>query len=131
MLAAAETMRAWTDEDLAAFLRGERELLLRASTRANQRRSMPSHNIVELAIRMRTDFENMESREKGLEYLAGLELSRADLRRLVLELDLPMTHADNMERLRNRIVESLIGYRLRSQAIRGTTRSPDTDADSV
>jgi hypothetical protein len=83
---------------------------------------MPQRNVLELAAKMRVDFEQMETREEGAEYLARLELGRDDLRRVVSALDLPMTHADNMERLRNRIVESLIGYRLRSRAIRGTPR---------
>jgi hypothetical protein len=69
----------------------------------------------------------MDTREEGVAYLAGLDLNRDDLRRLVAALDLPATRSDNTDRLRARVAEALIGYRLRSQAIRGTAGTTRTD----
>jgi hypothetical protein len=62
----------------------------------------------------------MKTREEGYAYLKDLSLGGEQLRRVALALDLPVNRSDNMERLRDRIIEGLIGYRLRSAAIRGS-----------
>jgi len=49
-----------------------------------------------------------------------LELAplRAELKALATDMDLPVPKSDTVGRLRDRIVEATIGFRLRSQAIR-------------
>jgi hypothetical protein len=39
---------------------------------------------------------------------------------LAAALDLPAMKSDTVDRLRNRIVEAVIGYKLRSSAVRGS-----------
>lgn len=119
LLGIADEMRTWSDADLAAFVAGERELRIGAPRR-RQRRSRPADEEVQAQVeRVRSALGEMDNRAEGIEYLERTDLSRDGLRRLVAALDLPVSHSDNMERLRNRIVEALIGYRLRSEAIRG------------
>lgn len=62
----------------------------------------------------------MTKRERGEEYLREVASTRAALTRIAGAMDLPAMKTDNVERLRDRIIEATIGYRLRSDAIRGT-----------
>lgn len=59
------------------------------------------------------------SREEGIAHLDDLGLSRAGLEKLARALDLPVGRSDRVDRLKERIVEATIGYRLRSGAIKG------------
>lgn len=118
-------MRSWTEEDLKAFLAGELDLTIRLPSKSAKRRRVSPASMKHAADDVRLAFGTMETREQGLAYLDDMGFGREALRALVAALDLPANRADNMERLRNRIVEALIGYRLRSRAIRGDEqRSP-------
>lgn len=116
---AATAVRSWTDEELEAFLAGDREMIIRVSSspKARSRVSDPMRHAAE---DVRSALGAMDSREAGMSYLEEMGFSREDLRSLVAALDLPANRSDNMDRLRRRVVEALIGYRLRSQAIRGS-----------
>lgn len=56
---------------------------------------------------------------EGEGILAELSLTRGDLETLSRQLELPVTRTDRVEQLRQGILDATIGYRLRSQAIRG------------
>lgn len=68
---------------------------------------------------LRAALAAQDSRQAGLEVLAGLAPNRAALEASARALDLPVSKAEGVEQLRDRIVEATIGFRLRSQAIRG------------
>jgi hypothetical protein len=117
---AAEKLRAWSDDDIVAFLSGELELTIRVGAERRTTKTKSGRDDArQLAADVLAALSAMQTREAGLSYLRQLSLNREGLRALVAELDLPATKSDNMERLRERVVEALIGYRLRSQAIRG------------
>lgn len=135
LVAVAETLRTWTEKDLEAFLAGRRALTVRMPSRAAQPRGRgrDDDRIMRLADEVRTALSSLGTREEGHAYLERLGLSRAELQSLARTLDLPVTKSENMKRLQSRIVESLIGYRLRSDAIRGqgvreTARDPVPEA---
>ncbi|WP_162602813.1 hypothetical protein [Streptomyces sp. CS090A] len=69
--------------------------------------------------RLREDLINASSREVGEDYIENQKLSRADLQALARALDIPVRKGDNMNAIKEGIVEATIGYRLRSGAIRG------------
>jgi hypothetical protein len=119
----AHAIRNWTDEDLEAFLSGQRELTIRVPARSARQRPRDRNDSRELAARIRDVLSAMETRDDGQAYLEALALSRDELKAVVNALDLPQTKSDNMDALKSRVVENLIGYRLRSQAIRGRSRS--------
>lgn len=124
----ARAVRSWSDEDARGFLDGQFDLELvpkqRGASSGSKRRSQPWNGDVES---VRQAFARMDTREAGFAYLDELALNRTSLRDLAIALDLPATRADNIERIRNRIVESLIGYRLRSRAVRGKALPPPDD----
>jgi hypothetical protein len=121
LIGAADAVRSWSDEDVAAFLSGDRELIIRAPRRTTRSSPASTAAAARRAEEVRSALNAMHSREAGIAHLEQLGLKREELRALVSALDLPTNRSDNVERLRSRIVESLIGYRLRSQAIRGET----------
>lgn len=66
-----------------------------------------------------------KSREEAAEVLRSSGLSKANLQKLTRAMDLPYQKDDNMERLVDRIVESAVGFRLRSQAIQGNDNADE------
>jgi hypothetical protein len=68
--------------------------------------------------------EGLRSRQAGEALLLEQNFRRSDLEKLARILQLPVQRDDDLERLRAKIVENLIGSRLRSDAIQGGLRSP-------
>lgn len=64
------------------------------------------------------------SRDAGEHFIDELALTRMDLERLARAMDLPVAKNDNLTRLREKIIESSIGSRLASLAIRGDFGPP-------
>lgn len=58
-----------------------------------------------------------QSREIAEQYLDNQNFKRADFESICKELDIPFNKKDNVEKLRDKIIEGTIGFRLRSQAI--------------
>lgn len=69
--------------------------------------------------KIRADLSSMNSSEQGQNYIEALGLTRERLRHLASALDLHVPRSDTAEKMKDRIVEATIGYRLRSEAIRG------------
>jgi len=68
-----------------------------------------------------SQLRSMDEREQGVALLSKLHLNKASLELVARHIDLPVTQRDNMETLREKIIEATIGYRLRSMAIQGRT----------
>ena len=62
---------------------------------------------------------SFRTREEGDRFLSQVAPSRAELERLARVMDLPVAKHHKTEQLRDRIIESSIGSRLGSEAIRG------------
>jgi len=67
--------------------------------------------------------KGIRNRESGFEILERSRLTRMDLQELAKRLDLHVMREDNSHRLMEKIVESSIGSRLNSLAIRGELRA--------
>lgn len=67
---------------------------------------------------------SLRSREEGEKLLSEVTSSKAHLERLARAMDLPVAKYENIEQLREKIIEASIGAKLVSRAIRG-------DVDSV
>ena len=61
--------------------------------------------------------EKLSNRESGEEYLKNKLITRLDYEAVVKKLDIPYNKKDNINKLRDKIIEGTIGFRLRSQAI--------------
>jgi hypothetical protein len=103
-------------EDLAV---GRCRIALVKRQASREVRASPSKPSVDFD-QLRVNLTGVESREAGQEYLDEQNLSRADLQALARVLDIPVRKGDNMYAIKESIVEATIGYRLRSDAIRGS-----------
>ena len=61
--------------------------------------------------------KSYNTREEGELYLLSLDLKRKDLEAVAKALDLPYSKKDTIVKIREKIIEGTIGYRLRSNAI--------------
>ncbi len=76
----------------------------------------------------------LQSREEGETLLIDSVPRRGELEALARTLQLPVQRDDTVERLRAKIVENVIGSRLRSQAIQGSHGGDElknTDSESA
>jgi hypothetical protein len=80
---------------------------------------------------LRSVLSSMDSRDSGYEYIDHLGLNKEKLRRLALALDLPAPHSDTIDKIKDRIIEATIGYRIRSEAIRGESPQIETKAPTT
>lgn len=115
----AELLERSSPQEVHALLKGVSRLTVAERTgskqRPGKRRVLAIADLPALAGQLR----ERTTREEGLALLEEREMSKAELERLARVMDLPVTRDDNAEKLRDRIIEAAIGFRLRSQAIRG------------
>lgn len=111
------------EEDIVALAEGRLRLEL---VRGNEKGSKKTGK----ASSKHRDYEEISralgalpSREEGEALLADLSLNKVELQRLATKLDLPVMRDDSVERLRSKVIETTIGYRLRSRAILGQART--------
>ncbi|WP_159052645.1 hypothetical protein [Streptomyces bungoensis] len=115
----AALLRRLTPEEIEKLANGQAKLVCeplakRASAKKSAVRELPHVEEIKAAL------TGMDSREAGYSYLGELGLNKEELRRLASNLDLPMPRSDTADRVKDRIIEATIGYRLRSEAIRGS-----------
>ena len=124
----AKDLQALTPEQRTALIDGSAKLrLLVESTSAKKENAVaPSHKTNEL----RENLEGCKSRDEARAILKGLKLPKRELQRISRELDLPVPRDDDSERLVDRIVESVVGFRLRSMAIQGKIDEPTSQKDN-
>ena len=70
-------------------------------------------NVDEIASKLRS----FDTREEGELLLNDLSLKRVDYERLIRFLDLPFNKKDNLAKMKEKVLEGTIGYRLRSRAV--------------
>ncbi len=109
-------LRSLNAEELASLARGEVHLQL-SSRPARRKRgtNAPGGDLNDL----REQLGRAESRDAALALLGERARTRSSLQALSRSLDLPVQKTDSADRLRDRIVEATVGFRLRSEAIRG------------
>jgi hypothetical protein len=122
----AEELCALSDIDYRDLLDGKLRLALLHKNTANpskKRRGAvhaDEHAFAEIA----AELQRLSDREAGVSLLHQRCSTKVSLERLARCLDLPVRREDTAENLRDRIIEATIGFRLRSQAIRG--KAPET-----
>ncbi|HVT11655.1 MAG TPA: hypothetical protein VHE55_05275 [Fimbriimonadaceae bacterium] len=118
MRAVTACLEASPDEDIEALLAGKAKLRIDvAGPKRESRKPRPdaTFNANEIATKLRS----LPGRREGFAYLDELALTRKELEALAREMKQPISKQDNAERLREKLVESAIGSRLASEAVRG------------
>lgn len=112
-------LRTLTDEQVDDLIAGKVRLALTQNSerrRASKRGSAAKIDVAHI----REELMNRKTREEGIDFLNELALPRNSLQEIAAAMDLPTPRSDTVERLKDRIIEATIGYRLRSNAIRST-----------
>ena len=110
------------DEELIPLFEQASRLLPSTSNRKNKaslgRLTKESTYIHEIS----SQLKDLPSRERGEALLREKALNRDSLEALARYLHLPVQRDDTIEKLRAKIIENVIGSRLRSNAIQGNSR---------
>ena len=104
-----------SDDDLKDLLDGKISigLLGKENNKKRDKEIVDEKSIQEYVSQLRTSDE----REKGTDLLNKKNITKSFLKRLAKQIDIPVSHRDNVEILKEKIIEATIGYRLRSKAI--------------
>ncbi|WP_147445101.1 hypothetical protein [Corallococcus sp. CA053C] len=121
-----------TDEELSHLQKGTHRLSIgiEKTTRA-ETREKPTHSRGRSNtpwVQNDLDFKavtsrlrSFQSREEGAALLVDRYPTKSLLQGLARHLDVHVAKEDDVEMIRNKIIETTIGYRLRSSAVRGTS----------
>jgi hypothetical protein len=109
-----------TDVEVRALLEGKASLHVEsvppfAHTRSKSKVRSADPTAIADALRQ------SRTREEATAVLTQEGVSRVVLEKLARRMDLPVLRSDSVDRLRQRIVESTIGFRINSEAIRGAS----------
>lgn len=114
--AIASFFRGLTDEDIAALASGDARIVV--EYRRAPRRKTPSRRVAVDVNYVHEELSRASSREEARAVLEELSPLREQLKQVAKHLDLPTPKSDTVDRLRDRIVDGTVGFRLRSDAIR-------------
>ena len=83
--------------------------------------SLPANKIVpnDEVITIATQLNSMTSTEEGMKFLKKHCKLKKELQILAKYLDIPFTTGDTVNKLREKIIESTIAYRIRAATIKG------------
>jgi hypothetical protein len=120
--ALASLVESTSPDEVAAFLekqamlsRGKRRYASGDDRLPLDFKSPIPHDLPKLA----ETLHSLKSRDEGLSLLSSASLTRRELEGLGRLLGTPILKSDNLERLTEKIIETSIGSRLSSEAIRG------------
>ncbi|HBJ38365.1 MAG TPA: hypothetical protein DDZ51_27155 [Planctomycetaceae bacterium] len=113
----AKELQSLTPEQRQAIAEGTAKLKLTVETASTKKEVAAIASVKTDELRLR--LEECKSRDEARSILQELKLSKKELQRISRELELPVPRDDDSERLMDRLIESIIGFRLRSIAIQG------------
>ena len=120
----ADLLDRLSPDEVEALLDGRSRL--EVSGRATQSKSnRPKEKIADTAAVIHL-LREAQTRERAMAVLEAEGITKAMLEAVARALDLPVLRSDTVDRLRQKIVEAAVGYRINSEAIRGR---PSDDAD--
>ncbi|PXY40837.1 hypothetical protein DMB65_09650 [Flavobacterium cheongpyeongense] len=119
-------LKKLSDEEIAKIENGDLVIqfdLIEKKQNLKQKKDSITFSTTEII-----DFLNtVGERDEAMKYLDSLFISRLSLEEILRKLDYPHTKKDNLEKLKQKIIEATIGFRLRSEAIQGKSDSSRSD----
>jgi hypothetical protein len=111
-------LKKLSDEEISKIESGELLVQFNLINRKENRKEKKD-SITVSATEMIDFLNKVGQREEAEKYLESFPISRLSLEEILRELDHPFTKKDNLDKLKQKIVEATIGFRLRSNAIQG------------
>lgn len=118
----ANVVEALSPDEIDNLLRGDSKLRVEEASPVPRERGLsptPSLFKANLFHELTDKLRSAMTREAGYDLLNKARLTRIETEKYARFLDLPVYRTDTISLLRERIVESLIGARLRTEAIQG------------
>ena len=115
----ADFLHGLSESEIDDLLRGRAELAMRKVSARKKHKETARISDSEMQ-EILDELYSAETREAGFKILDGKNPNKRFLETLARFADLPVRRRDKVVDLKERIIESTIGYRLRSQAIQGT-----------
>ena len=127
----ARQIQAMDDTQIEGILAGELRIEVRAPERerakAREGKARCSDREIEL---LRRELQEAGSREQARVLIDRYLRSKADLVHFARVLDISAPQKSSSDDIKTRLVESTVGYRLRSAAIRGNLSAPPDSTGS-
>ncbi len=111
-------LESLSPDALSAVMQGDRKITFSLGDDSEPKKKTATLDDKSLAT-LQQQLRDSRSREDAHSLIAGL--TKASLTALAKQLDTPTQKADTVDRLREKIVEATIGFRMRSEAIQTTT----------
>ena len=108
------------DEDIEAVLAGDARLELSVNRKAKKEKAEGVRLDPAEVQEITQQLQQMSDRDSGFALLREKCAKKPQLIAIAEELDIPFQKKEAVERLQEKIIESTIGYRLRSRAIQGS-----------
>lgn len=114
----ANFLRALTHEQVDELARGDARIILARRNTSARKQRVSQDQSVDLD-GVRATLQEMDTRDEGQAFLDRIKLPRSALQILATSMDMPVNKSDTVEKLKDLVIEATIGFRLRSNAIRG------------
>ena len=113
-------------DELNSIIKKEKEIIFelrdkKDEVKKNIEKLMSDEEIENIILKL----NSMKERIDGEECLIDLKLNRQNLEKVLKKLDTPFVKKDSISKLYDKIIESTIGYKLRSQAIQNNINNQE------
>lgn len=120
----ASFLKKLTDRDIDALIDGRARLVVEHTdppANSKDASDLDAENRLGEVARV---LQSALSRDEANDILNSSNLRAAELRKLMRIMDLPVSRTDTVEKLHYKLIDSTVGFRLRSDAVRGNETKP-------
>lgn len=110
----AKELEKFSDEELADISSGKAKIKIDIINSSTSKKSIACDIDYQ---KVKSDLNSFQTREEGLEYLNLQCKTKKELTALAKIIDIHVQKSDKIDQLKEKIIESTIGFRLRSAAI--------------
>lgn len=115
----ADVLDRLSPDEVDALLEGRSRLEVSRSLHSKPKR--PKAKPIDPSVVI-SRLQETQTREQAMTLLEAEGITKVMLEAIARALDLPVLRSDTVDRLRQKIVEAAVGYRINSEAIRGRPR---------
>lgn len=115
----ATFLRRLTDRDIQSLIDGRARLVVAYNDPSADIAEVTDSAIETRLTKVARALQEASSRDEADAILRSSKLRSAELRKLMHILDLPVSRTDTVDRLHHKLVDSTVGFKIRSKAVRG------------